>query len=101
VVYKLEDFLDKNREQFNKLELMNELKDKKLLDLERQNNHFLEALNKVDEQNRILKSDYKRSFSKHDVEQLDKLNHSYNKSRFSQNIIRKMDFNWNQMKNEK
>jgi len=55
LVFILEDFLDKNREQFNDLENSNSVMKRRLEGLESQSNNFLGLVNKVEQENLNLK----------------------------------------------
>lgn len=55
LLFILEDFLDKNREQFNDLENSNMVMKRRLEELESQSNNFLGLVNKVEQENLNLK----------------------------------------------
>jgi len=61
LLFILEDFLDKNREQFNDLETSNLTMKRRLEELESQSNNFLGLVNKVEQENLSLKREHDRN----------------------------------------
>lgn len=61
LLFILEDFLDKNREQFNDLETSNMTMKRRLEELESQSNNFLGLVNKVEQENLSLKREQDRN----------------------------------------
>jgi len=61
LIFTLEDFLDKNREQFNELENTNSTMKRRLEELESTSNNFLGLVNKVEQENFSLKREHDRN----------------------------------------